>query len=110
GGFVVISHDGSRTYGPALVLPDRLFFDDVAITSPEHVFVTSPSASGPVGPRLYASHDGGQHWSVATAEAPQPNQYFQSSRGFLKFLDPTHGYWLGYNQTLWTTADGGTHW
>jgi photosystem II stability/assembly factor-like uncharacterized protein len=110
GGFVVISDDGSRTYGSALVLPDRVSADDVAITSPGDVFVTSANASGPVGPRLYASHDSGHHWSVAITEAPQPNQNFPTSRGLLKFLDPTHGYWLGNNQTLWTTTDGGTHW
>jgi photosystem II stability/assembly factor-like uncharacterized protein len=111
GGFIVISHDGASTFGPAQPLPSGIFADSIAITSPTTVFVSGSGGNGhPSGPRLYASHDSGTHWSVAVTEPSQTDQQVVTPANVLHLFNAPDGYWLGYNQTLWTTTDSGQHW
>ena len=110
GGYIKISRDGARTFGPAKLVPDRFGAHTIAIASGRDVFLTAPFDVGATaGPRLFASHDAGGSWSTVITDAPQGPHIAVADGQLVGFPGPTVGYWLS-GPTLWTTSDLGRHW
>ena len=72
------------------------------------------SGSGPATSAtstLLVSTDGGVEWSTAATD--QVNLELGAPLGvslWLGFEDATTGRWVGDDQTIWTTTDGGETW
>jgi photosystem II stability/assembly factor-like uncharacterized protein len=65
---------------------------------------------GPATATLSCSSDGGQSWSTAASDQVNLSLTPVGISLWLGFEDATTGRWVGDDQTIWTTTDGGTSW
>ncbi len=108
GGYIKVSRNGSRTYGRARLIPDGLPAYTIAITSLRDLLLSDPFDHQIGGPRLYASHNGGDSWRTVITETPSGfHSLDRDGRDLLGVSGPTSAYWVGNGQTVWTTTNDG---
>jgi len=109
-GTVVISSDAGSTWGLPLPLPVNPGL--IAASTSSDLVVGSPPSSGeaPATFTLSVSTDGGREWTTAASDSV--NRDFAPLGGslYLGFEDATTGRWVGDDQEIWTTTDGGSSW
>jgi photosystem II stability/assembly factor-like uncharacterized protein len=81
--------------------------------------VAGPPPGSDVGPAsgtllaaetLSVSTDGGSDWETAATDQVNLDAAPLGTSLWLGFEDATTGRWVGDDQTIWTTTDGGTDW
>ena len=110
-GFIVVSHDGGKSFGPRRPIPPSLFGAMVAAASASTIVLASGNINGG-GAFTYlveTSTNDGMTWRTVVRD---PENLTGSAAGgsYLAFISPTVGHWIGYGNKLWTTTDGGEHW
>ena len=110
-GFVMVSHDGGKSFGPRRPIPPSLFGAMVAAASASTIVLASGNINGG-GAFTYlveTSTNDGMTWRTVLRD---PENLTGSAAGgsYLAFISPTVGHWIGYGNRLWTTTDGGEHW
>jgi len=111
---VVTSDDGGSSWSPQLAAPASAW-GLIASPTPGTLVVGSPPESGG-GPAtsatstLLVSTDGGEEWSTAATDQVDLSSSPLGVNLWLGFEDSTTGRWVGDDQTIWTTTDGGMAW
>ena len=107
---VFTSNDAGSTWGSRLPVPGSVGL--IAAPSPGTLVVGSPptSGEGPVTSTLSVSTDGGVDWSTAATDQVNLSEAPLGGSLWLGFEDAMTGRWVGDDQTIWTTTDGGTDW
>jgi photosystem II stability/assembly factor-like uncharacterized protein len=108
---VLTSSDAGFTWGARLPVPDSSA-GLLAAPSPGHLVTAGPTGwgDGPATATLSCSSDGGQSWSTAASDQVNLSLTPVGISLWLGFEDATTGRWVGDDQTIWTTTDGGTSW
>jgi photosystem II stability/assembly factor-like uncharacterized protein len=109
---VMTSHDSGTVWAPRLPLPGSSDGGLIAVPSPGTLVVGSPptSGGGPVTSTLSVSTDGGSDWETAVTDQVNLTATPLGTSLWLGFEDAMTGRWMGDDQTIWTTTDGGTDW
>jgi photosystem II stability/assembly factor-like uncharacterized protein len=68
------------------------------------------SGGGPYTSSLSVSTDGGLDWATATTDQVNLSAAPLGASLYLGFEDAMTGRWVGDDQTILTTTDGGTNW
>ena len=68
------------------------------------------SGSGLGDPTLFTSTDAGEQWSTVATDQVDLGSSPLGVSLWLGFEDAMTGRWVGDDQTIWTTTDGGTDW
>jgi photosystem II stability/assembly factor-like uncharacterized protein len=68
------------------------------------------TGSGLVTSTLLVSTDGGEEWSTAATDQIDLGSAPLGVSLWLGFEDAATGRWVGDDQTIWTTTDGGMTW
>jgi photosystem II stability/assembly factor-like uncharacterized protein len=111
--FVRTSAGNGSSWGPPHLVPGgtRHHPDLIAAASAAHLVVATGGAYGP-GPasyQLFASADGGLHWSAVVTGTMHPDPRAPAA-AFLGFEDARVGRWISSPRDIWTTGDAGQHW
>ena len=109
-GFVLVSRDGGRTFGPRRPVPPTDLSMIDAVSASTIVLATGNiSGGGPLTYTLETSTNGGVTWRTVVRD-PETLTSSTPGESYLGFVSPTVGHWIGYGNKLWTTTDGGEHW
>jgi photosystem II stability/assembly factor-like uncharacterized protein len=106
-GTLLSTSDGGASFSRKTAIPGTAAHGDIPSATPTDIFFTSPTTGYAVtklagSGSLYRTVDGGNTWNpVAGAAGP-----FEA----LWFSDPTTGYAVGDNNTLFATVDSGATW
>lgn len=108
--FTVTSSNSGSNWGTRHALPGS-FINLIAAADSTHLIVgaVAPSGNGPTTGTLYASADGGVHWTTAAAD-PQTLRLGVDEPTYLGFESSRYGRWVDAGDSIWTTTDGGAHW
>jgi hypothetical protein len=108
--FVMVSHNGGKTFGPRRPIPP-LFANMVAAASANTIVAATGEAggSGPFTYTLERSTNGGLSWRSVVRD-PETLTSSAPGESYLGFVTSSVGHWIGYGNKLWTTTDGGEHW
>jgi photosystem II stability/assembly factor-like uncharacterized protein len=112
---VVTSDDSGSSWGPQLAVPGSSWG---LIASPSvGTLVVGPGPGSGGGPAtstatltMSVSADGGKVWTTAAIDQVNLSTAPLGVSLWLGFEDGTTGRWVGDDQTIWTTTDGGTRW
>ena len=108
---VLTSSDSGTSWGSRLSVPES---SRGLIAAPSAgTLVAGPppgSGSGPATMTLSVSRDGGVDWSTAATDQVNLDSVPVGVSLWLGFEDATTGRWVGDDQTIWTTTDGGKTW
>ena len=108
--FVMVSHNGGKTFGPRRPIPP-LFANMVAAASANTIVAATGEAggSGPFTYTLERSTNVGLSWRTVVRD-PETLTSSVPGESYLGFVTSSVGHWIGYGNKLWTTTDGGEHW
>ena len=110
---VITSDDSGSSWGPRRTVPgSALDLELIAAPGPGTLVVGSPmtTGSGLVTSTLLVSTDGGEEWSTAATDQIDLGSAPLGVSLWLGFEDAATGRWVGDDQTIWTTTDGGMTW
>jgi len=108
---VVTSDNSGSSWGPQLAVPGSSW-GLIASPSPGTLVVgpAPGSGGGPATLTLSVSTDGGLDWGTAATDQVNLSEAPLGVSLWLGFEDATSGRWVGDDQTIWITTDGGTDW
>jgi photosystem II stability/assembly factor-like uncharacterized protein len=108
--FIIVSHDGGKSFGPRRPVPQSYGSMTAAVTASTVVLAGgNVFGGGPITYTVNTSTDGGASWRTVvrdreTLTSSTPGQ------SYLAFVTTSVGHWIGFGNKLWTTTDGGEHW
>jgi photosystem II stability/assembly factor-like uncharacterized protein len=108
---VMTSSNSGSSWGPQLPVPGSSPGLIAAPSAGTLVVGTAPtSGGGPATSTLSVSTDGGLDWVTAATDPVNLSAAPLGASLYLGFEDAMTGRWVGDDQTIWTTTDGGTEW